>query len=273
MKRHKYWLLIGIAVLFALSACMQTPPSSAVVSETSSIVNSVVNSAETTFNLIKQYDENALIVILSKHAEDGISSIMAVFEYPSPDKTQKFIEVKAIEGEPDSWSGDGNFVFLNDFDHFFYRYSDYYQESVGAVWIDNDTVAIGAEVIVNLKTGERKNIERPVVNNENSGFVELRMRSGLYIKELDSLIYLKDYDHVTYMLQYSLKDGIWTELFQRETKGEFIHYYIHFKRENENEVSFNIRKDQRLSFNFYTKEIREIPYVGNEISFLDDWLG
>ncbi len=184
MKRGKNWLLIGIAVLFALSACVQTPPSSAVVFETSSIVNSTV----TMINIKDQYDENELIEILSKYSEDGIARIKTVYEYPSPDKAQKFIEVSANEGDADSWVGDRNYIFLNDLDHFFYAYDDNYQESVGAIWIDNDTVAIAAEFIVNLKTGERKDIGKPVVSENLDGLTNRGMRSGLYIKELNSLI-------------------------------------------------------------------------------------
>ena len=260
MKKRKYCLVIGIVVLFILSSCVQKLPSSAAVSETSS----VVNSEETTFNLINQYDENELMETLSKYSKDGIFRIYAVFEYPSPDKTQKFIEVKASEGDPEHWTGEPNDIFLNNLDNFFYMYDDNYNETVGAVWIDNDTVAIAAEFIVNLKTGERKNMGLPVVETKYSGTKEMRMTSGLYIKELDSLIYIKDYDLTFFLLQYNLKNGTWTEMARRpfDTQHSMCEY-LHFKRENENEVSFNTEKKQRLSFNFYTKEFREIPYVGD----------
>ena len=237
--------------------------SSAVSSETSSIVNSVVNSAETTFNLINQYDVNQLTEILSKYTANGIDSILAVYEYPSPDKTQKFIEVRASEGGADFWVGNRNYIFLNDLIKPFV-FEDNYQESVGAVWIDNDTAAIAAEFIVNLKTDEKTPMGLSVINHWHSGLVEMRMRSGLYIEELNSLIYIRDYDMTFYLFQYSLKDGNWTEIAQRPFETNHVaNSYLHFKRENENEVSFNTEKKQRLSFNFYTKEFREIPYVGD----------
>ncbi|HNX13843.1 MAG TPA: hypothetical protein PK854_12535 [Oscillospiraceae bacterium] len=277
MKRYKYCFLIGFAVLFAFSACMQTPQSSetsnvpavssslssAVVSETSSVVNSVVNSAETTINLEEQFNEDELIEILSKHSENAILSINKVYEYPSPDKTQKFIEVMVTEGTPDYWIGDRNFIFLNDFDHFFYVYDNNSQESVGAVWIDIDTAAIAAEFIINLKTGEKTDMGKTVINHWYLGMIELHMRSGLYVEELDSLIYVDDYDMVFYLFQFNLKDRAWKELAERPFDTEyFANSGLHFKRENENEVSFNTEKKQRLSYNFYTKEFREIPYVG-----------
>jgi len=260
MNRQKYWFVIGIAVLFALSACMQIPESSAAVS----VTFSVVNSAETMIDFIDQYDENELMEILSKYSKDGIFGVYRVYEYSSPDKMQKFIEVKANEGSDDHWAGDRNYLFFNDLDHFFYAYDDDYQESIGAIWIDNDTVAIAAEFIVNLKTGERKDIGKPAVNENLNELTRRGMRSGLYVKELNSLIYITDWDMVFYLFQYNLNDGTWTELAERpfDTR-HFINNYIQFKRENENEVSFNTEKEQRLSFNFYTKEFREIPYVGD----------
>jgi hypothetical protein len=238
--------------------------SSAVVSETSSVVNSVVNSEETTIDLKEQYDENELIEVLSNYSKDGIARIKTVYEYLSPDKAQKFIEVSANEGDADSWAGDRNYLFLNDLNHFFYAYDDNYMESIGVVWIDKDTAAIAAEFIVNLKTGERKDIGKPVVNENLDGLTNRGMRSGLYIEELNSLIYITDWNLVFYLFQYDLKDGTWTELAERpfDTR-HFISDYFHFKRENENEVSFNTEKKQRLSFNFYTKEFREVPYVGD----------
>jgi hypothetical protein len=131
------------------------------------------------------------------------------------------------------------------------------------VWIDNDTVAVAAEFIVNLKTGERKNMGLPVVETNYSGTEEFRMASGLYIKELDSLIYIKDCDMTFFLLQYNLKSGTWSEIARRPFDTQYsMGEYLQFKRENENEVSFNTEKKQRLSFNFYSKEFREIPYVG-----------
>ena len=258
MTQWKYGLIIGITVL-ALSACIQTPSSNTTVSETSA-----VNSEETTINAIDQYDENELMEVLSKYSENKIDRAYTVFEYPSPDQTQKFIEVKANEGEGDYWAGDRNYIFLNTLDNFIYVYVDNYNETVGAVWIDNETVAIAGEFIVNLKTGERKNMGLPVVEMNYLGAQEMPMTSGLYIKELDSLIYVTDYDLIFFLLQYNLKTDTWTEMARRPFDTQYsINNYLHFKRENENEVSFNTEKKQRLSFNFYTKEFREIPYVGD----------
>jgi len=282
MKQWEYWLVIGLAALLTFSGCIQTSESSVVSSEASGAVSSgdttinsqsstivsetssMVNSEMTTIDLEEQYDENELMEILSKHTVNGIAWIIGVFEYPSPDKIQKFIEVSVCEGDSDSWAGDRNYIFFNDLDNFFYAYDDNYQESIGAIWIDNDTVAIAAEFIVNLETGERRDIGEPVISDKLDGLTKWRMRSGLYIEELDSLIYITDYDMVFYLFQYDLEDGTWTELAERPFDTSiFISNYIHFKRENENEVSFNTETKQRLSFNFYTKEFREIPYVGD----------
>lgn len=222
----KRTVLILLCIIFMISGCQYHPESSEansisavsspvsgiVVSETSSMVNSVVNSAETTIDLIDQYAVNELTEILSKHSENRIERVYTVFEYPSPDKTQKFIEVKANEGDADYWAGDRNFIFLNDLDNFIYAYEDNYNETVGAVWIDNDTAAIAAEFIVNLKTGERTDMGTPAINHWYEGLLELKMTSGLLVKELDSLIYITDYDMVFYIFRYSLKDGTWTEL-------------------------------------------------------------
>jgi len=166
MKQQRYCLLIGFAALFTFIACVQTPPSSAAVSETSSIVNSVVNSAETTINLKEKYDENLLIQIISTETKNDIVSIIGVFEYLSPDGKNTFIEIHTdesyLEADDDyneteqMWDGTYDYVFLNDFDNLYYKYDSYGEEAVGAVWIDDDTAAIAAEFIVDLKTGEKK---------------------------------------------------------------------------------------------------------------------
>jgi len=207
MKRYKYCFLVGFAVLFAFTACMQIPQSSeassipAVSSQASSAASSVpavssevsgesssipaVWSPVCVAEYILDYSSKPSVPSGSPYTLDEYKAILkpylaknefiiyveAYIIHPSPDGKNQYIEVVVCIGNvDDDWENYESYLFLNDFDHFVKNYLYEFLETVE--WIDNKRALIDQGTIVDIETGKEKNImDNSFFDHFESGYI------------------------------------------------------------------------------------------------------
>ncbi|HNX13841.1 MAG TPA: hypothetical protein PK854_11250 [Oscillospiraceae bacterium] len=273
MKQRKYWLLIGFAVLFAFSACMQTPQSSeassipAASNPESSETNSVPDIySQPSVPSGSPYTLDEYKAFLQPHLEDDafINFVEAYNVHTSPDGKNQYIEIVAEIGYWDTdWTYYISYLFLNDFEHFVKDYGYKFRRTVK--WIDNEQALIDRETIIDIETGQEKNImDNSYRDHFESSFIIASDVNAAGTKIVTfNILYPEEYwikPAMQYLYLYDIAEDKWELLFEISffyedpvVSGTFI------KWKTDDCIEFYLHNGAKFSYTLSSLEVTEVP--------------
>ena len=163
----KRTILLLLCMFVLISGCQYHPEASE-ASSISAVSNQVSNEVTSISDVSSQpsvpvgssYSLEEYKAILQPHLNDDefINFVRAYNVYPSPDGKNQYIEIETCIGYGDSdWINYVCYLFFNDFDHFVTDYS--YSIVKRVKWIDNRRALIDRVTIIDIETGQKKNIK------------------------------------------------------------------------------------------------------------------
>jgi len=196
--------------------------------------------------------------------DEFINYVRAYNVYPSPDGENQFIEVAVcLWYVDDDYENYVSYLFLNDFDHFVKDYGYTFIETVK--WIDNNRALIDQGTIIDIETGQEKNImDNSYFDNiEWSYIVESDVNSTGTKIAVFSRRHNFDYvirPSMQYLFLYDIAEDKWIMLYEASYRYEDTgDPSALLKWKTDDCIEFYLHYGAKLNFIISSNEIIEVP--------------